>query len=709
MTNFKKHLFFTADYSKALQEIEEAGGYVTQKFTNILFAASLPEGFDAGTLKHAATEPAGPLDEISALMAEAWEGYMLTMQNKSEKENPVTAQSAAFQHTAITGMKEPGNSADKKLVKNNIPAPTSQKLTGNICVGLILVSSTGSEYQISRPEEIKIVSGVMQAAELLTEISRAAKAKTTFLYNTFSLAIDRNSPLDYDYLINDALVQLKYPPGDKGCVDFVNALIARNKSDWAYLAFITKLAPIISRYKSSSVAMGFNPSFYKEGWISGAFILITCLIFGGFYEYDVDADCGYGGIHRIPNYNSRGCYSGMFQITNCIMRLGQPESDSGYFLCPWTMAQIGLINPRINVDGKPFAMAADNQNELHFIYRDQYNQLSDIFYVVSEQWHFRNLNLLLPAAPLAQGDPCSINFNQGLQIHNVYRDVNNQLSDIYYDKLSTWHYQNLNALVNGAPAAKGDPFVLVYLEEEQHNLYRDANNQVSDIWYSLKTGLWKYQNLNTLVNGAPAAQGNPFAFVYYNPAGQPELRHNIYRDTNNHISDIFYSLKTGLWQYQDLNTLVSGAPPAQGDPSIIGYFNGLEQHCFYRDANNHISDIFYNYYSGWRYSNLHELLKEAPLAKTDPYIVIFYHGFELHCIYTDVNNQISDMYYVVNIGWRYQNISQLVPEAALAQSSLVITVLNDQSRQYVYRDVNNQLSQISWKENAWSYRLFFPE
>jgi hypothetical protein len=208
-----------------------------------------------------------------------------------------------------------------------------------------------------------------------------------------------------------------------------------------------------------------------------------------------------------------------------------------------------------------------------------------------------------------------------------------------------WSQGQLGWLV---PLASGSPASMVY-GSAMHVPYRDTNNHISDLYYN---NGWKYADLNTLASGPPSAQGDPFPVVYGG------AMHVLYRDANNHISDLYYD---NGWKYADLNTLVSGPPSAQGDPFPVVY--GSAMHVLYHDTNNHISDLYYD--NGWKYADLNTLASGPPSAQGDPFPVVY--GSAMHVLYRDASNHISDLYY--NSGWNYADLNTLVSEPPTAQGN----------------------------------------
>jgi hypothetical protein len=242
---------------------------------------------------------------------------------------------------------------------------------------------------------------------------------------------------------------------------------------------------------------------------------------------------------------------------------------------------------------------------MHVVYRDVNNKISDIWWDGSV-WDCWNLSDRLQAKnpPAADGNPYILQY--GDSMHVMYRDVNDQISDIWWDG-SSWAYphKNLSELVKTLPAAKGDPCIVQY-GDSMHVMYRDVNDQISDFWWDNANLRWAYphKNLSDLVKTMPAAYGNPCII-------NSTTIHVVYRDINGKLSDIWWDNPNGVWKQQNLSDLVDGAPTADKDPCMGLYFSGMlpaDLHVLYHDYNSQITDLVWKQLSGWTYQTLDPLL-----------------------------------------------------------------------------------------------------
>jgi 1-phosphatidylinositol phosphodiesterase len=312
--------------------------------------------------------------------------------------------------------------------------------------------------------------------------------------------------------------------------------------------------------------------------------------------------------------------------------------------------------------GEPFSTYAPNGGDAqqHNFYLGADGTISDLWFAGTgdKKWHYQNLHALVKAdnPPTASSVPSSTVAPNGAdsQQHNFYLDANGKISDIWYDGTigKNWRYQCLHDLVPNAPLAASEPFSTWALNAstaQQHNLFLEGGN-IIDIYFD-GNGHWIQQNLQQLAASAnpPQSVSGAFGLVASDANAQ---QHNLYFDTNNNISDIWY---TGSeWAYQCLNTLVSGAPSAASQPvGLVVYDGSAQQHNVYRSAANKLCDIWYTG-TGWAYQCLHDLVTGAPTAQGRPFsLVVTNANDEQHNLYLDVNGNISDIWYTGS-GWAYQ-------------------------------------------------------
>jgi hypothetical protein len=99
--------------------------------------------------------------------------------------------------------------------------------------------------------------------------------------------------------------------------------------------------------------------------------------------------------------------------------------------------------------------------------------------------------------------------------------------------------------------------------------------------------VWGHFDLS-LVTGAPPAAADPDGYVFV----AEDRQHIVYRGTDGHIHELAYTRPAGPWGHFDLS-LVTGAPPAAGDPDGYVFVAEDRQHIVYRGTDGHIHELAY--------------------------------------------------------------------------------------------------------------------
>lgn len=360
-----------------------------------------------------------------------------------------------------------------------------------------------------------------------------------------------------------------------------------------------------------------------------------------------------------------------------------------------------------------------SNSQQHNFYLDTDHTISDIWYAGTsdKKWHYQNLHQLVSdkKPPKAKGEPFATYAPNGsdAQQHNFYLGADGTISDIWYAGTNDkkWYYQNLHSLVKDYSPSKAVsvPSSTVAPDggsSQQHNFYLDANGKISDIWYD-GTGekKWRYQCLHDLVPGAPLAASEPFSTSASN-ASTAQL-HNLYLQGGEIIDN--YCDSEGCWFQQNLQQLVASEKPLQAASGAFGLVASdatAEQHNLYLDTNSNISDIWFTG-KGWDYQCLNTLVSGAPSAASNPVGLVVYDGkAQQHNVYRNAANRLCDIW---NTGseWAYQCLHDLVagaPEAQGRPFSLVVTNANDEQHN-LYLDVNGNISDIWFNgDGKWEYQ-----
>jgi hypothetical protein len=328
-------LFFTKDFAQAAAEIVARGGRVTQKFTDALFEASLPEGADPSALQFAALTPDFALDERTDLMARAWRKVA---QDRLRPPAAADGSGEERQHPR-TAYNDPILAAQfKKKAEFTTGTPTSLYMTGKIAVGLVVVSGPTADLVFSNDELTTVVSEVVKGLQFLSTAEPGANI--TFVYDYHALTVSAAAvPACSSYETcesvwrDPALQQLQFSTGLDGCVEFADDLKQNENSNWSYVAFITKYPQHWFAYASGvRLCIAYDKGGWRPDQIHQVFAHESCHIFGAADEYS-PCTCDPTGYYNVPNDNCESCTTAP---VDCLM-----AGSENLAVCQWTRGQIG--------------------------------------------------------------------------------------------------------------------------------------------------------------------------------------------------------------------------------------------------------------------------------------------------------------------------------------------------------------------------------
>jgi C1A family cysteine protease len=142
----------------------------------------------------------------------------------------------------------------------------------------------------------------------------------------------------------------------------------------------------------------------------------------------------------------------------------------------------------------------------------------------------------------------------GDQTHYCYRDLEGAVWNVTQGG-DSWTPQKVTGSggkISAAPAAAGDPFVIVWGGsgyKQMHYCYRDAKGAIWDAqWTGSQWLATQVTGAGGQIPGAPAAADGPFVFVH-SDAGYNKM-HYCYRDKDGYIQDVFWN--GSAWGYQTI-------------------------------------------------------------------------------------------------------------------------------------------------------------
>lgn len=333
-------LLYTQNLPNAKNEIEAAGGRITQMFTANLFVAELPLVLLPEQLAESTPSIPESVDATSRIAADAW---VMQLEKSAVKGlSPNFTDGLPWDTEGFEAPREMTRHAfhDKDAaIDLSTGTPTSLYMTGHIAVGLVIVSGTG-DLSISREEAQVIISEVQEGLDFLTAAEPRAKIVFDYDIRIVDVTARPGSQLTFESAEspwrNEALGKMGFTPGLDGSIDFVNHIKSEKGSQWGYVAYFTK-------YPLHHFAYAVNErlvmSYFNDGWgtksINAVFAHETCHIFGAADEY---GNCSCDTVHgylSVPNRNCRACTPNSAQ---CLMK------ENTLVICEWTRQQIGWDN-----------------------------------------------------------------------------------------------------------------------------------------------------------------------------------------------------------------------------------------------------------------------------------------------------------------------------------------------------------------------------
>lgn len=221
----------------------------------------------------------------------------------------------------------PNDETDHELSPAEASAPTSQRLTGSVAVGVVIVEGPTPDLKFSTAERTKVVAEVQNG---LGWLATQNPSGVTFKYDikVVSLSV-RPGPDDLDFNAKErrwrdpAMRDLGYGTGMAGVRAYAEANRSALGTDWTFVAFFTKY-PVAWFAYASIGGPRLVMHYENDGWgpdnIDRVFAHETGHIFGAPDEYAASGcNCGGSwGYHGRPNANCANCASG--GGVDCLMK-----------------------------------------------------------------------------------------------------------------------------------------------------------------------------------------------------------------------------------------------------------------------------------------------------------------------------------------------------------------------------------------------------
>jgi hypothetical protein len=287
--------------------------------------------------------------------------------------------------------------------------------------------------------------------------------------------------------------------------------------------------------------------------------------------------------------------------------------------------------------------------------------------------------------PPAAGPPtaCVI---AGLGVHNIaYRDPSGRLHELWRDANGATGTTNLTDNA-GAPAAAGNPFAYVDTSTSSEILlYRGGDNNVHSLYWS--RGPVGHDNLTGSV-GAPKTAGDPVGWF----TAADGFHHVVYRTGDGHLHELWWSGPNPVG-HGDL-TAAASAPPAAGKPTAyVDTLHG-DNIVVYRSGDGHVRSLYWS--SGPVGQDDLSGFAGTPMAAADPVAYYTPHNDTHQIVYRSANGHLYELYWqgaAPVSGW-----DLTVPAGAPAATGNPAAYYSagTNTKHVIYRSADGRLHEIWW-------------
>jgi hypothetical protein len=389
---------------------------------------------------------------------------------------------------------------------------TSQRMTGRIAVGIVIVSGPTAALQFSAAERQKVVAEVQNG--LGWHAAQNPAANITWIYDIHSVSVNvqPGGAGDKEALWRDpAMISLGYSGNWQGMVDYVNHIKTQYGTDWTYVAYFTKY-PLDWFAYASIGGPRLVMQYDNDGWgpdnIDRVFAHETGHVFQAPDEYSAsNCNCaGSWGVYNKPNGNCQLCAPA--GGVDCIMR------SNSWAYCNWTPWHYGFPWPngfRINnVDSTPVALAATVfNNKLYAVWKAN-DPSNRIYFSGSSDGQTWPNGVRINNADSTPASPAACVFNNKLYLSWKANDSSNR---IYFSPSTNGTSWPNGVQINSADSTPTAPAACVF--NNKLYLFWKANDSSNRIYFSPSTNGTSWPN-GVRINNADSTPAAPAACVFNN-------------------------------------------------------------------------------------------------------------------------------------------------------------------------------------------------
>ncbi len=199
----------------------------------------------------------------------------------------------------------------------------------------------------------------------------------------------------------------------------------------------------------------------------------------------------------------------------------------------------------------------------------------------------------------------------------------------------------------------------------------------------------------------PAA-ATPAAYAW--PANGTD--HVFYRGLYGQIHELWRGYD-GTWRQNHIGQLTE-APLAIGAPSAYVWAANQTQHVVYRSEDGQIHELWYRADLGWQYNNLSQVAG-APVAASDPIAYVWVEDVTQHVVYRGTDNHIYELWKGL-LGWQFKDLTKETNAALATGTPQAYVWVGDKSQHVIYRGEDGQIHELWFKRpSGWNRKAIGAE
>ena len=453
---------------------------------------------------------------------------------------------------------------------------TSQRMTGKIAVGIIIVSGPSPDLQFSAAERQKIVAEVQNGLGWLA--SQSPAANITWIYDIHSVTVNAqpgSSPDKEALWRNPAMQALGYAPSWNGVVTYVNTIRTNLQTQWSYVAYFTKY-PLDWFAYASIGGPRLVMQYANDGWgpdnIDRVYAHETGHIFQAPDEYK-SSGCNCGGSWGYfdqPNTNCENCAPG--GGVDCLMR------SNSWAFCNYTPWHFGFpwpsgrtINQIDSTPASPSVAVFNSKLVVLFKANDPSNRIYATSSSNGATWPAAakiNNTDSTPASPTA----CVFNN----RLYAIWK-ANDPSNRMYYSASAdgvAWPAGQTINNTDSTPLAAG-----ACVFNGKLYLFWKANDASNRIYYSASSNGTSWPG-GAVINGVDSTRATPVPCVFNN-------RLYVFWKANDPSNRIYYSASANGTSWPS-GALINNADSTPDSLSALVYGSNLLLFWKANDASNRI-------------------------------------------------------------------------------------------------------------------------